>query len=582
MRHVHVIVSALAFAACGPSAQKGGGGDDGSGGTDAGSSQPLPHTLSGLAIDPLNTTVQIGLNATAQQAFTVTAQYADGTTEDVTQSATWTVANPAIGAFNTPPTLDVPAFTTATAISSKLTASFMGVDGIAQLTVVATRPEDFFFILPYNDPTTNPATQPLTFATSVPALDMFVLMDVTGSMGEEIANLQSALTTTVIPGVKNAVANSEFGVGAFADFVDGGNYGHASCNTAGGVTWDQPFHLFTPITATTADVTAGVSALAANNIPIGCGGDVPESGIEGIYQAVTGAGISGPAPNTVPPSTIGWRSGTMPVVLAISDAPTHGKAEANNLCNAAAPVNYSYDTAISASAHSRAETKMALANKCTRVIGIASVANAATSGDCDSRSYFTDFATTTGARVPPAAWDYTGTRPTNCNATQCCTGKNGTGVAPDSDGMCPLVFQVSSGNGSGVSTGVVTGIQMLTRFATFDVNHTTAGVTTDIDGNPLPTGKTTADFLKAITPTGATVPAPPPVIAPPTFDATNFHNVTPGTQIKFNVDAYNDFVMPTDQPQIFHATIQVLAGGCTPLDQRDVLILVPPAQIVLN
>ena len=38
----------------------------------------------------------------------------------------------------------------------------------------------------------------------------------------------------------------------------------------------------------------------------------------------------------------------------------------------------------------------------------------------------------------------------------------------------------------------------------------------------------------------------------------------------------------TDQAQIFHATIQVLAGGCTPLDQRDVLILVPPTPVVIN
>jgi hypothetical protein len=122
---------------------------------------------------------------------------------------------------------------------------------------------------------------------------------------------------------------------------------------------------------------------------------------------------------------------------------------------------------------------------------------------------------------------------------------------------------------------------MLARFATFDVPTDKQGVTTDINGNPLASG-TTADFIKAVTPTSFVLPPPPPVLPNPTFDATTFHNVTPGTQVSFAVNAFNDFVPQTDQAQIFRATIRVLAGGCTPLDQRDVLILVPPTPIVIQ
>jgi hypothetical protein len=143
------------------------------------------------------------------------------------------------------------------------------------------------------------------------------------------------------------------------------------------------------------------------------------------------------------------------------------------------------------------------------------------------------------------------------------------------------VFLASS-TGTGLGTSVVTGIQMLTRFATFDVTRVPMGVGTDVNGNPLPAGHTTADFLKTIAPATFVLPPPPPVLPNPTFDATTFHNVTPGTQVGFTVDAFNDFVPQTDQAQIFHATIQVLAGGCTPLDQRDVLILVPPSPVVIN
>ena len=47
--------------------------------------------------------------------------------------------------------------------------------------------------------------------------------------------------------------------------------------------------------------------------------------------------------------------------------------------------------------------------------------------------------------------------------------------------------------------------------------------------------------------------------------------------MRFTIEAKNDFQQPIDKPQIFHATIRILAGGCTDLDQRDVIILIPPS-----
>jgi hypothetical protein len=70
------------------------------------------------------------------------------------------------------------------------------------------------------------------------------------------------------------------------------------------------------------------------------------------------------------------------------------------------------------------------------------------------------------------------------------------------------------------------------------------------------------------------------VITPPTFDTTTFHDVTPGTIVRFEVVAFNNSVEPTSQGRIFMATIRVLADGCTPLDERDVLILMPPNPVV--
>jgi hypothetical protein len=261
----------------------------------------------------------------------------------------------------------------------------------------------------------------------------------------------------------------------------------------------------------------------------------------------------------------------MPVVVTITDAPTHGPGEPPaGPCGPTA-----YAAPVLGIAHSRAQTKTALTNICARSVGIAAIID----DNCSGQGYLEDLAKTTGARVPPAAWDV-GTRPAGCGATQCCTDYNGAGRATDGDGLCPLVFRVMT-DGTGVGANIVTGIQMLARFATFDVTSDRHGVTTDIHGNPLPSPHTTADFIKAVTPQSFMLPPPPPNLPNPTFDTTAFHNVTPSTKVTFGLSAFNDFVMQTDQPQIFRATVRVLASGCTPLDQRDVLILVPPPAIVI-
>ncbi|HET9991323.1 MAG TPA: hypothetical protein VFQ65_22485, partial [Kofleriaceae bacterium] len=190
------VVVAAALAACGPSHVTHDGGN--SGGDDAADpfqdAAVLPHTLTALTVMPTDQLIEVDLNAPTTQAYTVTASYADNTTEDVTSQVTWTVMNPAVGTF-TSATLGIPGFTTATAVTSKLTASLGPIEALAQITVVAHRPQDFFFILPYND-TNGAQNKPLNFATAIPALDVFFLMDVTGSMTGEISNLQNTLVGT--------------------------------------------------------------------------------------------------------------------------------------------------------------------------------------------------------------------------------------------------------------------------------------------------------------------------------------------------------------------------------------------------
>lgn len=580
-----LMIIAVGAGGCGPS---GDGDDDATVDTDgtSNSDATLPHTLSAVLVAPTNTLLEVDLDTPATQAFTAMGTYLDGVDEDLTSQVTWAVVNPAVGAFNGA-TLEIPGFPAAGAEVSLVTASFGGITGQAQITVVAYRQTgtqtDFFFILPYEDPAGN-VDKPLDFSTDVPALDAFFLMDTTGSMYGEITNLQNALTGTVIPGIQAAIPNAQFGAGAYEDFpLDPyGNLAGADCGRGGLPTPDQPFHLFQTITASIPDVQNGVDSFSTATGPIGCGNDWPEAAIDAMYQVATGTGLTGPAPTNVPPNNtgiggVGFRVGTMPAVITITDAMSHAVGETATCPSTGDSVNYS--GSVAGVAHTRQETQDALNAICAKVVGIATIEPTLVSS-CTGQADLEDFSTATGARVPPEAWDV-GIRPTGCAAGQCCTDFNGSGRAPDGDGLCPLVFRVDS-DGSGLGNHIVTGIQMLTRFATFDVVTEREGETQSTAGIPLPGSSTTADFIKSIIPVGFQLPPPPPVLPDPTFDTESFYGVTPGTVVSFDVSAYNDFVPQTNEAQIFRAVIRVVAGGCTELDQREVFILVPPNPVVVN
>ena len=107
--------------------------------------------------------------------------------------------------------------------------------------------------------------------------------------------------------------------------------------------------------------------------------------------------------------------------------------------------------------------------------------------------------------------------------------------------------------------------------------HVLSGEAGDIEGHPLAASHTTADFVKA-TPSGFALP-PPPNTTSPTFDATAFHGVQPGTELSYVVSAFNGFVAPTGTAQLFRAAVRALAGGCNLLDSRDLLVVVPPLPV---
>lgn len=545
-------------------ASAGTGGLGAFGGTGGGD-----HSLLSVTVSPIDHILEVDLNAPETMDYTATANYADGTTEDVTDVAGWSSSNAALGSFNGS-TLEIPGFTQAMAETTLVTADYQGVEGLAQLTVVAYRQsgtqQDFFFVLPYEDPAGD-QDKPLDFSTNVPSLDVFFAMDTTGSMDGIVNGLQASVNS-VIMDIQTQIADSQFGVGAYEDYPIY-PYGENPCTYGALGGPDQPFELFQEITANASLVQTGVNGLGVAGNAIGCGNDWPESMVEALFQVATGAGLSSPAPTNVPPNTsgvggVGYRDGSMPVVVPMSDARSHNGILGEN-----------YGGTVATVAATRQEAIDALDAICARVVGVAANGWQGLDADPDIIA----MAEATGAVVPPVAWGTSG-RPAGCNASQCCTGQNGVGRAPNGSGVCPLSFVVSS-TGTGLGQAIVTGLDMLTRFATFDVVTETEGQTTGTKGEPLPPGTTTADFIVSIVPLSAVKPTNPPGLPDPIIDTGigGFRDVTPGTVVTFEVTAFNDFVEQTNEAQFFEATIRVLAGGCTPLDERTVLILVPPAPV---
>ena len=551
-----------------PDREGGTGGttsDAGAGGQGSGPGTPLPHTLGTIMITPLNSIVELDLMSSSSVDYTARGFFLDGAEEDVSDLVQWSHSEESVGEF-VGSHFNMAPMSTAGARTTQITATYENLEAKARLTIVAYRKSgpktDFFFELPFED-TEGEKEKPLEFSTDVRSIDVFFNMDTTGSMSGAITNLRNAVNGTLIPDIRARIADTQIGIGEYKDFyLSGYSYGSEG---------DYPFKLRTVITDNASTVSSAVSTWSATG-----GNDLPESVFESMYQIATGEGLtlSGSvivAPNHEGIGGAGFRPGTMPVIVSIGDAESHTVGEGRTVGCVGGGTDY--QGPVAAVAHSRTQTVTALNSICAKSVAIN---NASDADACSALADFRDIAQKTGAMIPPVAFD--GQRPSGCNPGQCCTGVSGVGRAPDADGYCTLVFTANSG-GTGIGSTVVTGIQLLTQYAPFSVNTQKEGVNSSTTGVPLPSGKTTSDFIKSITSDHFDKPLTPPGLPDPTIQPTNFENVTPGTKVFFKVKAYNDFLPQTDDAQFFSAVIRVLAGSCTDLDNREVLILVPPTPL---
>ncbi len=190
--------------------------------------------------------------------------------------------------------------------------------------------------LPFLEP---PRELEVSFFAQILSADVFFLVDVTGSMGEEIDQIRARLREEIIPGLVDAIPDVRFGVGHFADFpLPDQNYGEID---------DDLFVLLTPETS-----NVGVVQSAVDRLPLQGGRDGPEAMVEALYLTATGEGLGRFArPATCSGGTVGYpcfRAEGSRIILAFTDAPTHNGPGGHDAYSGIAPPPHSYEVTANA------------------------------------------------------------------------------------------------------------------------------------------------------------------------------------------------------------------------------------------
>ncbi|MCC7541873.1 MAG: VWA domain-containing protein [Deltaproteobacteria bacterium] len=198
-----------------------------------------------------------------------------------------------------------------------------------------------------------PIELPLDTRAELGRADVFFLVDVTGSMSEEIDTIRNRVQGQIVPGIDEAIPDVEIGVGFFADFADGeAIYGESG---------DVPFQLLQPMTDDVLAVQAAVDRLPLLN-----GADAPESQVEALYQTATGAGLP-PFVDRAPGCPRGgvgypcFRRDALPIVLLFTDERFHNGPMASE--------EYRPDLLLPAVPHTYEQARAALVELGVRVIG---------------------------------------------------------------------------------------------------------------------------------------------------------------------------------------------------------------------
>lgn len=162
-------------------------------------------------------------------------------------------------------------------------------------------------------PTEPPRFVDAQFLARIATADVLFLVDVTGSMMDEIEQIRVTLRDRIVPQIAETIPDVQLSVAEFADFP---------VSPYGDETRDVPFQIRQESTPDIDRVQTAVDRLMTRS-----GSDIPESHVEALYQSATGLGIG----RFVPPrrcaaGTVGYpcfRNNGSRIILLFTDAAMH-------------------------------------------------------------------------------------------------------------------------------------------------------------------------------------------------------------------------------------------------------------------
>ncbi|MBK7757707.1 MAG: hypothetical protein IPI35_15160 [Deltaproteobacteria bacterium] len=138
-----------------------------------------------------------------------------------------------------------------------------------------------------------------TFKLSVQLGDVAFLLDTTGSMSG-LVNTMGSEFSTIVSQLSATLPDAQYGAATYDDYV------YSSYGSSG----DKPFILIQQVTSDVATVSSKLKSL-----PLHYGGDTPESGMEALYQGLSGMGFDQDCDNVYDSST-----DVRPFIASASDA----------------------------------------------------------------------------------------------------------------------------------------------------------------------------------------------------------------------------------------------------------------------
>ncbi len=279
------------------------------------------------------------------------------------------------------------------------------------------------------------------------------------------------------------------------------------------------------------DISNNIASVQAaiDEFPTGSGADGPESDVVALYCTATGEGVStwvDPSPGCLE-GRFGYpcfRPYSLPIILLFTDAPMHNGPPDGTANPYGLPDVPNWLDAIAV-----------LNDIGAKVLGFFS------GGD----------------------WSPEGIE--HLRETSVATGA----VYPSGE---PLTWELGT-DGSGLDLAVVDAIADLSSEVARDV-------TTTVEESPLvDDGVDAADFIQSVIPIRGDPGAPAGFAS---FDETTFYGVQAGTVLTFSVTFQNDFVEEELEPQVFVARIVVLGDDTVRLDDRRVIILIPPTGVPIG